>query len=142
MSDNIDGTPETPDEFSEDQQHLQANYARLQEVLADYRGASEPEKVDGSTLKQRIMEIVQQESLRGPSTDLTSPRGNRYGVTTSAIRAEVREVIDGTGGLRARRSRTPLRGRIGIASRRGSIFDHGLDAVPARCCSQVACRDC
>ena len=104
MSSKDDSIPEPIDEYSEEE-HLQASYARLQDVLADYRGASDTADVDGSTLKQRIMDIVQRESLRGPSTSLVSPRGNHYGVTTSAIRTEVRGVIDGIGGLRARRVR-------------------------------------
>ncbi|WP_120004979.1 hypothetical protein [Nesterenkonia muleiensis] len=102
MSNNGDDTLDVPDEFPEDE-HLRASYGRLEDVLADYRGSSEPDEIAGSTLKQRIMDIVQQESLRGPSTELVSPRGNRFDVTTSAIRAEVRGVIDGIGGLRARR---------------------------------------
>lgn len=93
-----DDNPETYDD-----ERFLVNHERLQEVLADYRHASDSEETTGSALKRRIMEIVQQESLRGPSTDLISPQGNAYKVTTSAMRAEVRRVIDGIGGLRARR---------------------------------------
>lgn len=97
-----DDDPTQPPEDLFDDEHLEANYRRLSEVLSDYRTASEAPPETQSGLKSRIMDIVNKEALRGPSTELITPKRRTYQVTTSAIRAEVRAVIDSFGDLRAR----------------------------------------
>lgn len=101
MSSYDHDSPQPPEDLPEDE-HFEANYERLSEVLSDYRSASEAPPEAESGLKSRIMDIVNKEALRGPSTELMTPRRRTYQVTTSAIRAEVRDVIDTFGDLRAR----------------------------------------
>lgn len=91
-----------PDENMIDGEHLGDQYERLSAVVSDYRTASELPPDPESRVKERIMDIVRQESLRGPSTELLTPNKRNYQVTTAAIRSEIREVIDAFGGLRAR----------------------------------------
>lgn len=68
------------------------------------------------------MGIVYAESLRGPSTELRTPRHRIYRVSTAAIRAEVREAVDSLGGLRARQvgvekiSEEPLEFRVEVSA--------------------------
>lgn len=102
MSSHDDGAAR-PDEAVIGDASLGEQYERLAAVLSDYRAASEPPEPE-SSVKERIMGIVRQESLRGPSTELRTPNNIGYCVATAAIRAEIRGAIDAFDGLRARKT--------------------------------------
>lgn len=107
------------DNTSEDQvsqEYIEEHYRRLSDVLSDYRKASTAPVDHDPSLKGRIMGIIHNESLRGPSTELVTPLENRYHVTTASLRAEVRRIIDHTTGLRARAvTLSPQDGQFRIA---------------------------
>lgn len=81
------------------------SYNRLRSVVDDYRRTEASQEREVSGLKARIMNIVEDEAARGPSTALFSSAGLPYSMTTSSLRAQVRAAVDEEPGLRARRVR-------------------------------------
>ncbi|WP_153143148.1 Asp23/Gls24 family envelope stress response protein [Nesterenkonia halophila] len=83
---------------------LTTSHERLRHVIAEYRETTDS-LADRPTvgLRERVLDIVHRETAMGPSTELRTPRGRHFEVLTAAVRAIVRDVVDETPGLAARR---------------------------------------
>lgn len=79
------------------------SYDRLRNVVDDYRRTETSAGEQVSSLKARIMSIVEDEAARGPSTALYSSSGLPYVMTTASLRAQIRAAVDEEPGLRARK---------------------------------------
>lgn len=97
-----DAQPAVPPSAPDQAQALQS-YARLREVVEGYRSENLSGEDQLARVKSRIMDIVEAELARGPSTDLVTPNGRDYAMALAALRSQVREALDEEPGVHARR---------------------------------------
>lgn len=76
--------------------------AHLRGVIDEYMGAFEPDPEETAGLRERILSIVREDLHRGPSTQLTTERGNPFRITTASVRVIIRDAVDSVAGIRAR----------------------------------------
>ncbi|WP_246475763.1 alkaline shock response membrane anchor protein AmaP [Brevibacterium renqingii] len=74
----------------------------LRGVIDEYMGAFEPDPAETVGLRERILDIVREDLARGPSTRLSTPRGNPFTIATAAVRTIVRDAVDAVDGIRGR----------------------------------------
>ncbi|RBP66990.1 hypothetical protein DFO66_10243 [Brevibacterium sanguinis] len=135
MSDHDDVAPEPgPDEIAS-QRKLEAE---LTGVIGDYMRELEPRPEDAVGLHERILKLVREDLYRGPSTQLQTGRGNRFGISTATVRGIVRGAVDAVDGIRARSVAIAAAGdpegsgaevRLTVAMRAGVDFPRAADEV-------------
>ncbi|MDS2174035.1 hypothetical protein Q7C18_15120 [Nesterenkonia sp. CL21] len=91
-----------------DEAALGASYDRLQGVIDEFR--EDDSDITGTldSLRNRVMDIVQRESVLGPTTELSTPSGHRFEMLTATIRKIIRDAADQEPGLVARRVRVDV----------------------------------
>lgn len=115
--------------------------AHLRGVIDEYMGAFEPDPGETEGLRERILTIVREDLRRGPSTRLTTERGNPFRISTASVRAIIRNAVDAVDGIRARSVEVTPTGepegsatevRLTVAMRAGIAFAAVAEVIRRR----------
>lgn len=115
--------------------------AHLRGVIDEYMSAFDPAPEETAGLRERILTIVRGDLHRGPSTQLTTERGNPFRITTASVRAMIREAVDSVDGIRARSVEVTPTGdpegsatgvALTVAMRAGVVFTTATEVIRRR----------
>lgn len=139
MSGRNDGSGDLPDpgevelEWNSD--------SHLRGVIDEYMNSFEPSPADTAGVRERILKIVREDMRRGPSTHLTTERGNPFAIATASVRSIIRDAVDDVDGIRARSVEVTPTGEpqgsaaevsVSVAMRAGVVVESAAEVIRTR----------